>query len=375
MGLSLLAVAIVIGTLFYSNFLSKKIETEEREKISQWVEANKLIATAPPGTDITLASQILQQNDDIPIIWTNERDSIIDSRNLDSLEARSKVYLEKKLSQFRKDHLPIVLVLNENPYIADKYYYGDSKLLTQIRYFPIVQLLVVALFIIITIYSITIRNKATQNQVWAGMARETAHQLGTPLTSLQGWIEILKEQEKDNGIATSMQKDVERLKLISDRFGKIGSAPHLEAHNISGRITDMIQYIRRIAPEKIQFNFSENNGTFNSNISAPLFDWVIENLLKNALDAMRGKGQIDIFIKQASGKIYIDVKDSGKGIPKKDWNRIFKPGFTTKRRGWGLGLSLSKRIIEQYHKGQLFVKDSELGSGTTFRIVLVSDER
>ncbi len=374
MGLTLLAVLIVIGSIFYSNFLSKKIETEEREKISQWVEANKQIATAQPGTDITLASQIQQQNDDIPIIWTNEKDSIIDSRNLDSTKTKSRDYLEKKLSQFRKDHPPIILVLNENPYIADKYYYGDSKLLIQIRYFPIVQLLVVALFIIITIYSITIRNKATQNQVWAGMARETAHQLGTPLTSLQGWIEILKDQDQENEITSSMEKDVGRLKLISDRFGKIGSAPHLEPHDVGERTREMIQYIRRIAPEKVAFNFSDNGGNYISNISAPLYDWVIENLLKNALDAMGGKGQIDISIKESSGKIYIDVKDSGKGISKKDWNRIFKPGYTTKRRGWGLGLSLSKRIIEQYHKGQLYVKESEVGRGTTFRIVLLSDK-
>lgn len=372
MGLSLLAVAIVIGTLFYSNFLSKKIESEEREKISQWVEANKAIAASQPGSDITLASQIQQQNDDIPIIWTNENDSIIDHRNLDSVRSPSKDYLQKKLSQFKKGHLPIVLVLNENPYIADKYYYGDSKLLTQIRYFPIVQLLVVALFIIITIYSITIRNRATQNQVWAGMARETAHQLGTPLTSLQGWIENLKDQEDGGEIAASMEKDVERLKLISDRFGKIGSAPHLEAHDVAARTREMIQYMRRIAPEKVQFNFSEDREAYISNISGPLFDWVIENLLKNALDAMGGKGRIDVSIKETSGKIYIDIKDSGKGIFKKDWYRIFKPGFTTKRRGWGLGLSLSKRIIEQYHQGQLFVRESEIGKGTTFRIVLLS---
>lgn len=373
MGLALLAVAIVTGTIFYSDFLSKKIESEEREKISQWVEANKLIATSPPGTDITLASQIQQQNDDIPIIWTNEKDSIIDHRNLDSIKALSKTYLQKKLAQFKKGHPPIVVVLNEDPYIADRYYYGDSQLLIQIRYFPIVQLLVVALFIIITIYSISSRNKATQNQVWAGMARETAHQLGTPLTSLQGWIEILKEQEDSEDIAQSMQKDIERLRLISDRFGKIGSAPYLEKEDVAARISDMIQYIRRLAPEKVQFRFYNKGEKYFANISAPLFDWVIENLLKNALDAMSGKGSIDIHIKKASGKILIDIRDTGKGIYKKDMNKIFKPGFSTKRRGWGLGLSLSKRIIEQYHKGQLYVKDSEQGKGTTFRIVLQSE--
>ncbi|MEO5649037.1 MAG: HAMP domain-containing sensor histidine kinase [Ginsengibacter sp.] len=370
MGLALIAMAIVTGTIFYSNFLSKKIEIEEREKISQWVEANKFIASAPQNIDLTLASQIQQQNDDIPIIWTNENDSIIDSRNLDSSQLSSKNYLQKKLKEFKSAHQPIVLQLSKEPYVADKYYYGDSNLLKQIRYFPIVQLLIVALFIFITFYAMSVRNKSTQNQVWAGMTKETAHQLGTPISSLQGWIEMLKEHENYPDISKEMEKDVNRLKLISDRFGKIGSTPKLEEHNIFEQVEKMVAYIKRMSTDKVNFIVEKSEDDTRAKISAPLFDWVIENLLKNALDAMDGKGLITIKIKQESGHVVIDIRDSGKGIQKQNISKVFKPGFTTKKRGWGLGLSLCKRIIEQYHKGQLYVRSTEVGKGTTFRIIL-----
>src|SRR6187551_2864415 len=210
--LTLIAVAIVTGTIFYSNFLSKKIEVEEREKINQWVEANKFIANAPQNVDLTLASEIQQKNTDIPIIWTNENDSIIDSRNIDTALIHSNPgFLKKKLKEFQSSNPPIILELNKDPYVADKYYYGDSKLLKQVRYYPIIQLLIVALFIFITLYAMSVRNKSTQNQVWAGMAKETAHQLGTPISSLQGWVEMLKEQDADPTISTEMEKDVNRL--------------------------------------------------------------------------------------------------------------------------------------------------------------------
>lgn len=369
-GLTLLAIIIVTGTVFYSNFLSKKIEKEEREKISQWVEANKFIATAPQGVDITLASKIQQQNDDIPIIWTNERDSIIDFRNLDTTETSSPAFLERKLKEFKNNHPPIVLVLNQDPYVADKYYYGDSKLLKHIRYFPIIQLLVVAMFIILIFYGISVRNKATQNQVWAGMAKETAHQLGTPLSSLQGWIEMLKENKSVSDISLEMEKDLERLRLISDRFGKIGSSPHFETTNVVLQVRNMVTYMKRIAPEKIKFELKTPSEEMMAAISPPLFDWVIENLIKNALDAIGGKGRIDIQLKQTQSHLVIDISDTGKGISKQHLNKIFSPGYTTKKRGWGLGLSLCKRIIEQYHRGQLFVKNTEPGKGTTFRIIL-----
>ena len=369
--LAIIAVAIVTGTIFYSNLLSKKIEVEEREKISQWIEANKFIASAPQNVDLTLASEIQQRNTDIPIIWTNENDSIIDSRNLDSFEIKSsKNYLQKKLMEFKSAHPPIVVELSKAPYIADRYYYGDSQLLIQVRYFPIIQLIIVALFIFITFYAISVRNKSTQNQVWAGMAKETAHQLGTPISSLQGWVEMLKEQDNESNISKEMEKDVNRLKLISDRFGKIGSTPQLEEHDITEQIEKMVAYIKRRSTDKVSFILDRPEEKVIAKISGPLFDWVIENLLKNALDAINGKGTINIKIKNMPERVIIDIRDSGKGISKQNMARVFKPGFTTKKRGWGLGLSLAKRIIEKYHKGQLYVKSSEIGKGTTFRIVL-----
>ena len=370
--LALVAVAIVSGTIIYSNFLSKKIAVEEREKISQWIQANKFIATSPGNADLTLASQIQQQNDDIPIIWTNENDSIIDSRNLDSTQIHLADYLDKKLKEFKNAHDPIVITLSEDPYVADKYYYGESDLLKQIKYFPIIQLMIVALFIFITFYAMSVRNKSTQNQVWAGMAKETAHQLGTPISSLQGWVEMMREREAHSDISKEMQRDVDRLQLISDRFGKIGSTPKLEDHNIVEQVEKMVKYIRRMSTEKVNFQVEKAAENIHVKISAPLFDWVIENLLKNALDAMDGRGSIRIYIFQQQGHTIVDISDTGKGISKQHIGRVFKPGFTTKKRGWGLGLSLSKRIIEQYHKGQLYIKNSEVGKGTTFRIMLNS---
>ncbi len=370
-GLALIAVAIVTGTIFYSNFLSKKIEVEEREKINQWVEANKFIANAPQNVDITLASEIQQKNTDIPIIWTNENDSIIDSRNIDTSLIRSNPdFLKKKLKEFKSSNSPIILQLSKTPYVADKYYYGDSKLLKQVRYYPIIQLLIVALFIFITFYAISVRNKSTQNQVWAGMAKETAHQLGTPISSLQGWVEMLKEQDGNSTIPREMEKDVNRLKLISDRFGKIGSSPHLEESNIVEQVEKMMAYIKRRSTQKVNFVLDRPEEKVIAKISEPLFDWVIENLLKNALDAINGKGTITVRIKNPPSKVIVDVSDSGRGISKQNIGRVFKPGFTTKKRGWGLGLSLAKRIIDQYHNGQLFIKSSEINKGTTFRIVL-----
>lgn len=367
--LALIAMAIVTGTIFYSEFLAKKIEIEERQKLSQWIEANKLIASSAPNTNITLAGKIQQENDDIPIIATNEKDSIIDSRNLDPSMLNSPKYLTRKLNEFKASHPPIILELSKNPYTADKYYYGDSTLLKQVRYFPIVQLLIIALFIIVTLYAMSIRSKSTQNQVWAGMAKETAHQLGTPISSLQGWIEMLKDKNDNNDVVVEMNKDVNRLRLISDRFSKIGSTPKLQLQNINEQVENIVNYIKRMSSERVIFKII-NTSEIEACISPPLFDWVLENLLKNALDAMEGHGSITIFLKNQSGKTVIDVTDTGKGISKKNISNVFRPGFTTKKRGWGLGLSLSKRIIEQYHKGQLFIKHSEPGKGTTFRIVL-----
>jgi signal transduction histidine kinase len=368
--IAVIAIAIVTGTIFYSQYLAKKIADEEKQKVEQWVAASKSIMNSP---DLTLPNLIRNEQQSIPIIETNEKDSISGYVNLDSAKAvNDKNYLYDKLNKFKSEHLPIEIKLTDTPiYTANRYYYGHTVLLEEVRYYPLIQLFIVALFIFFTIYSITIRNKATQNQLWAGMAKETAHQLGTPVSSLEGWVEMLKESNTDQKIVNEIQKDVGRLKLVTDRFGKIGSKPKLEEKDLIAQIQSMVDYIKKRATGKVLFTMeTHDSNEVIAMISPPLFDWVIENLLKNALDAMEGKGEIHIDINQQEKEIFIDVRDTGKGIAKYNLQKVFKPGFTTKKRGWGLGLSLSKRIIEEYHKGKLFVKQSEPGKGTTFRIEL-----
>src|SRR3984957_20345368 len=370
--LALVAIVIVSATIFYSQYLAKKIAADERQKVTLWVAASKAMI-AYPGMDLELPNLIRNDQQSIPIIETNEQDSIIDFINLDSARAaKDRAWLYRQVKKFRSENRPLEVKLSDSPYIANRYYYGHTTLLDEVRYYPLVQLFIVALFIFFILYSITIRNKATTNQLWAGMAKETAHQLGTPVSSLEGWVEMLKETNIDPKTVQEIQKDVDRLKLVSDRFGKIGSTPQLEERDLIGQIRNMMEYIRKRATGKVQFVLQTPGGieSFSARISSPLFDWVIENLLKNALDAMEGKGTITIVIAEGEKEILIDCSDTGKGITSRSLQKVFKPGFTTKKRGWGLGLSLSKRIIEQYHKGQLFVRHSELGKGTTFRIVL-----
>lgn len=371
--LAIIAIAIVTGTIFYSDYLAKKIAKDEREKVDVWVQSLQTRAVVNEQAAIDLTNTIASHNTDIPIIETDENDNPSgQGLNLDSNEIKKdSQYLKRLVSEFKKLHEPITLEISKEPLLVNKYYYGDSKLLKEVRYYPLIQLLIVAMFIIIMLITITVRNKSTQNQVWAGMAKETAHQLGTPLSSLQGWVELLKEKEGTEKIVAEISKDVDRLKLVSDRFGKIGSTPQLEEKNITEQVTEMVNYIKRRAPEKVSFNIdTEGKKDISALINAPLFDWVIENLLKNALDAMEGKGSISISIKDETTQVMIDISDTGKGIGKQHLANVFKPGFTTKKRGWGLGLSLAKRIMEQYHKGELFIKHSEPGKGTTFRIVL-----
>jgi len=371
--LAIIAIAIVTGTVFYSNYLSKKIAADEREKVAVWVQSLKTRAAVNDQASLDLTNAITSHNTTIPIIETDEQDNPSGQvLNIDTALLKiDSNFLRKKVQEFKGQNDAIVVEVNKDPLIINKYYFGDSKLLKEVKYYPIIQLLIVALFIIITLITITTRNKSTQNQVWAGMAKETAHQLGTPLSSLQGWVELLKEMPGNEKLAKEMVKDVDRLKLVSDRFGKIGSIPQLETINLVEQIENMVAYIKRRAPEQISFSV-DSAGLEKMNVMAngPLFDWVIENLLKNALDATAGIGNIQIKIKEEPNSVIIEVADSGKGISKQNLRNIFKPGFTTKKRGWGLGLSLSKRIIEQYHQGQLFVKNSDLGKGTTFKIVL-----
>ena len=380
--LALIAILIVSGTIWYSSYLADKIEKDERKKVELWVEAVTSISN-PQNTETRLALLLTQQNE-IPIIETTERDSITQWVNLDSARVEkgwpkndalhvlnTNSYLQNRLRSFRSENKTVDWIDPIDSTKKNRYYYGHSRLLDEVRYYPLIQLFIVGLFILITIMALRSNYRSTQNQVWAGMAKETAHQLGTPVSSLEGWMEILKETHANESFVPEMEKDVSRLRLVSDRFGKIGSTPQLEEKNIIEQIRNMVEYIRKRAGGKVSFTI-ETHGlkTIPIKISAPLFDWVIENLLKNALDAMEGKGSIKIDIQDVEKNAIIDVSDTGKGISKQNISKVFKPGFTTKKRGWGLGLSLSKRIIEQYHKGSLTVRQSEIGKGTTFRIVL-----
>lgn len=370
--LALLAIIIVSGTIFYSQYLARKIAMDERQKVEQSIDAIKFIINAPSDADITFASKIVTGNKSIPIIETNEKDSIIQHINLDTAKAAKSIsFVEQKLRLFKSQNKAIEWIDPNNPSVRNRYYYGESKLLNEVRYYPIVQLCIVALFMAITLLSLRSSYRSVQNQVWAGMAKETAHQLGTPVSSLEGWVEMLKENPDSKKIAQELEKDVDRLRLVSDRFGKIGSTPHLEETNLVSQINNMVDYMRKRAAGKISFTVNTHgHKQIISKVSAPLFDWVIENLLKNALDSMEGKGAIIADVNQDDKFVYIDITDTGKGISAQNIARVFKPGFTTKKRGWGLGLSLSRRIIKEYHKGEIFVKHSEIGKGTTFRIVL-----
>lgn len=370
-GLAVVAICIVTGTIFYSAYLAKKIEKEEKRKVTEWVQASNSLLNPKDTLNTDLAFTIIQNNNDIPIIVTNERDSIIEYINIDSSKISKKGYLGKRLAQLKSLNEPIVWKDPFHPEKFNRYYFGHTRLLNEVRYYPFVQLFIVGLFIIVTLLALRSSYRSTQNQVWAGMAKETAHQLGTPVSSLEGWLEMLKEKPGNEQMVQELGKDINRLRLVSDRFGKIGSTPQLETIDLVQQINNMVDYIRKRATGKVNFSV-DTHGELKipALISAPLFDWVIENLLKNALDAMEAKGNINIDMHNAAQSVTVDITDSGKGIARQNIQKVFKPGFTTKKRGWGLGLSLSKRIIEQYHKGEIFVKNSEPGKGTTFRIVL-----
>ena len=371
--LFLIAAAIVAGTIWYSGYLEKKIEVDEKQRMDIWVEAQRTLITADDNASLNLASKISSENKDIPIIETDENDIITNNfLNIDSNKVAADTnFLKNKLQEFRLQHTPIEIVISEKPYTANKYYYGETRLQTEVKYYPIVQLIIAGIFLLITIIAQRTSYVSTQNQLWAGMAKETAHQLGTPVTSLKGWAEVLKEIPGNDKISGEIEKDISRLELISDRFGKIGSQPKLEETNIVLQINEMVAYIKKRAGARVDFSINTNGEhDITALISPPLFDWVIENLLKNALDAMDETGKINIYIKDEVAKVLIEISDTGKGISKQHIFKIFNPGFTTKKRGWGLGLTLSKRIIEQYHKGHIFIKSSELGIGTTFCIEL-----
>ena len=369
--LALIAIVIVSGTIFYSQYLTKKIANDERKKVMVWAESLKTKSTTTDPNALNLTNIIANENTDIPIVETNEQDLPTGNfLNLDPQQVKKdSLFLLNKVKAFKNLHQGIRVDISTDPLIFNTYYYGNSDLLNEVEYYPLVQLLIVSLFIIITLILIQTNNKSTQNQVWAGMAKEAAHQLGTPISSIEGWIEVLKNEHVDQKMLLEISKDVDRLKLVSDRFGKIGSIPKLELVTLIPLLDQMIEYIKKRSSDKVKFELvCLVDPNLQLMINAQLFDWVIENVLKNALDAMEGKGEIKMTILGDKQFVKIDVQATGKGILKRNWERIFKPGYSTKKRGWGLGLSLSKRIVEQYHQGQIYVRSSEMGKGTCIRI-------
>jgi signal transduction histidine kinase len=366
--MSIVAVAIVIGTFFYSNYLSTRIAEREKRQMEEWVAAQQKIANAEIGEDLSLASIIIAEQTTIPVIEANENDSIMGFMNLDSNKATNK-YLTTKLNALKDKGRFIKTYIDTNQKKFNVYYYGESSLLMQVRYFPLLQLLIVILFTTMMFISINNRNKSMQNQLWAGLAKETAHQLGTPISALSGWTTILKEGASTHEILPEMEKDIDRLKLISERFSMIGGTPRKENVVLQELVENVVTYMKKRASEKVTFIFNDYPSSPVQMALAPeLIEWVIENICKNGLDAMSGTGKLTLAIQETNHEICLDISDTGKGIPASLQSEIFNPGVSTKKRGWGVGLTLAKRIVEEYHRGQLYILHSAEGSGTTFRI-------
>ena len=370
--IALVAAAVIIAaaSLVSSHFLVKDLAQEERNRMEIWAEAMHSLNTATEDTDLNLVLKVLEQNNTIPVIVTDAYGNAQIYRNVkiespDSL----KIAAEMAKSMARK-HTPIKIQIGMRPTDILQVCYDDSLLLTRLAYYPYVQLGIVLIFVVIAIFALLTSKKAEQNKVWVGLSKETAHQLGTPISSLMAWTEILREQYPNDELIPEMDKDVKRLQLIADRFSKIGSAPERKATNLMELLEHVVEYMGRRTSNKVQITTAlDSDGTVVF-ANPQLLEWVFENLCKNAVDAMGGVGSIHISTQTLANKVLIDVKDTGKGIEHKNINNVFRPGFTTKKRGWGLGLSLAKRIIEEYHNGKIFVLNSELGKGTTFRIEL-----
>jgi two-component system, sporulation sensor kinase E len=374
----LFLVAIVIGaiSLWYTNKLVQKLATEEEKKVLMWANATKQLINANENTDINFLLDIIKDNTTIPVILVDNDSNIIANRNLDSTKADDAKYLAKQLEEMKAEHEPIKILYDVANQKHNYLYYRNSIILTQLKQYPYYQLSVIALFILVAYLAFSYSRKSEQNQVWVGMSKETAHQLGTPISSLNGWINLLRETD-ENGkeeILQEFEKDVKRLELITDRFSKIGSAPLLKAENIYSVMERAVDYLKSRTSSQVIYSINSTDTDALAMVNVPLFDWVVENICKNAIDAMSGIGRIDVHISTEADKVYIDIQDSGKGIAPSKQKTVFKPGYTTKKRGWGLGLSLAKRIIEEYHNGKVFVKESGIDKGTTFRIVLRGGE-
>ena len=368
------AVVIAVASLVVSNSLTHELADEEHNKMEIWAEAMRSLNTADESTDLNLVLKVINENNTIPVIVTGANGDVQIYRNvelsgqtLDDSLRQAKAISERLLDEGRA----IKIVLDENA--PDGYInvcYDDSVMLKRLSAYPYIQLGVVMLFVVVAIFALLTSKRAEQNKVWVGLSKETAHQLGTPISSLMAWVEILKESYPDDTLIPEMDKDVKRLELIADRFSKIGSLPEPVPASLVEVMQHVIDYMDRRTSQKVEFVKDFPKGDIIVKMNASLFEWVIENLCKNAVDAMEGSGTITLHMEETADKAIIEVADTGKGIRKKDLRNVFRPGFTTKKRGWGLGLSLAKRIVEEYHKGRIFVKSSEPGRGTTFRIEL-----
>lgn len=368
--LLLVAVLIGVGSLLYTNRLVKDLAFQEKETIELWAEATKiLIGSESNDVDLSFPLKVIQNNTKIPVILTDDEGQVITWRNLDSVKvANNSQYLLKQLEVMNEENDSIFINLGNGE--GNIIYYGDSIVLKRLLYFPLVQLGVIILFILVSYFAFSSSRKAEQNKVWVGLSKETAHQLGTPTSSLNGWVEILRQGLQDENTINEFAKDVKRLEKITERFSKIGSRPVLEQTDINSVLKSSIEYLTTRSSNKIQYNLNIPPGEIFIPLNEALFEWVIENVCKNAIDAIGGKGVISIDLHDNTQILYIDIKDKGRGIPKAKFKTIFKPGYTTKKTGWGLGLSLSKRIIEYYHEGKIFVLNSDSDAGTTIRIVM-----
>lgn len=361
----LFSLGILILILWNTYLLFQTFKHEERVKMEIWAQANQKISESPLESDIELPSNILIKNTTIPAILTTDNDSIIRHFNLpEEAETNAKLPYEI-LNDLKSQNLPIeVKFLGEKQYV----YYGNSSLINKLKYYPMALIAILVLFGLLVYSYFRASKMSSENKLWAGMAKETAHQIGTPLSSLLGWLEIMKLDDMDATIIAEIQKDVDRLQTIADRFSKIGSEPNLEMLNIVEETKKSFDYLQSRSSKQIDFEFDTNTDIVNLMLNPTLHSWTIENLVKNAIDAIKGKGKIKVEIKNNENNLQILVSDTGKGIAKNQFKKIFEPGFSTKKRGWGLGLSLTQRIVEKYHKGSIRVLKSEIGKGTTFSI-------
>ncbi len=369
--LLIFAVNIAIMSLLYTNQLVRKLAIEEETRVNQWTAAIQRLIDSE-DEDVTFLMEVSRtSSNNIPIIMTDEDGNILNFLNLDSSRINEPGYLQEELQGMKIENEPIVI--EYQPGKKNYVYYHNSTLLTQLKYYPYYQIGIISLFLLVSYLAFNASRRSEQNRVWVGLAKETAHQLGTPISSLIAWIDLFKEegQTPTKEMLAEMEKDIERLRLVSERFSKIGSTPILEDKNIKLLIDQSVAYMSSRASHKVKMEVHADvlHNCF-SRVNVQLFDWVLENLIKNAIDAMEGKGQIIFTLTETKKHIFIDISDTGKGIPSSKISEVFKPGFTTKKRGWGLGLSLAKRIIEDYHRGKIVVKESTPGKGTTFRITL-----